>query len=72
MSVAEFTEEMRMIGLGDEEISYLIEIDSLRCAAGMYANLGTLAGLIRSLCTPISSTIEDIAAAIVDKAQQAD
>ncbi len=52
MSVTEFIEEMRALGLSEQEIVYLIEVDSLRCAAGMYADLGTLASLIGRLMRP--------------------
>ena len=58
MNIDQFTVSMQSLGLTGQEIAYLLDLENLRQANGLYANLETLASLIGKAVRPLPPSYE--------------
>lgn len=58
MSISQFIVLMQSLGLTDREITYLLDLENIRQANGLYPDLDTLASLIGRFVRPLPPPYE--------------
>lgn len=61
MTIDQFITRMQLLGFTDQDITYLLDLENIRQANGLYADLDTLASLIERLARPRPLLCEDLA-----------